>query len=83
MRAAETGNPPAVLPQPGNIEVRTVDPFTGLLYSSYCKEAVELAFIAGTAPTRACGPAERAILNLEGYQQAYFVKDGRLDTTGY
>ena len=56
MRAAETGNPPAVLPQPGNIEMRTVDPFTGLLYSSYCKEAVELAFIAGTAPTRAAGP---------------------------
>jgi penicillin-binding protein 1A len=83
MRAAETGNPPAGLPQPGNIELRTVDPFTGLLYSEYCKEAVELAFIAGTAPTRACGPAERAILNLEAYQQAYFVKDGRLDTTGY
>lgn len=83
MRAAETGNPAAALPRPGNIELRTVDPFTGLLYSPYCEEAVELAFIAGTAPTRACGPAERAILNLEAYQQAYFVKDGRLDTTGY
>ncbi len=82
MRAAETGASPAVLPQPGNVELRTVDPFTGLLHSAYCKEAVELAFIAGTAPTRACGPAERAILNLEAYQQAYFVKDGRLDTTG-
>ncbi len=82
MRAAETGNGPAQLPQPGNIELRTVDAFTGLLYSPYCKEAVELAYIAGTAPTRACGPAERAILNLEAYQQAYFVKDGRLDTTG-
>ncbi len=82
MRTAETGSGAAQLPQPGNIELRTVDPFTGLLYSPYCKEAVELAYIAGTAPTRACGPAERAILNLEAYQQAYFVKNGRLDTTG-
>ena len=82
MRAAETGASSATLPQPGNIEIRTIDPFTGLLYSAYCRDAVELAFIAGTVPARACGPADRAILNLEPYQQAYFVKNGRLDTTG-
>lgn len=82
MRAAEAGAEPATLPIPANVEIRSVDIFTGLLFSDYCKEAVELAFIAGTAPTRTCGPTERAILDLPPYQQAYFVKDGKLDTTG-
>lgn len=82
MRAAEKDAEAAVLPVPANVEIRTVDIYTGLLYSDYCKEAVELAFIAGTAPTRTCGPTERAILDLPAYQQAYFVKDGKLDTTG-
>jgi len=82
MRAAEKGATPATLPIPSNIELRTVDIFTGLLYSDYCKEGVELAYIAGTAPTRTCGPTERAILDLPPYQQAYFVSNGKLDTGG-
>ena len=71
---------PATLQIPSNIELRKVGIFTGLLYSDYCKEGVELAYIAGTAPTRTCGPTERAILDLPPYQQAYFVSNGKLDT---
>ncbi|NKB90052.1 MAG: PBP1A family penicillin-binding protein [Acidobacteria bacterium] len=82
MRAAEDGASPAVLPMPNNIELRSVDVFTGLLYSEYCKESVELAYIAGTAPTRTCGPTERSILDLPPYQQTYFVSNGKLDTDG-
>ena len=82
MRAAEKDALPATLPVPSNIEIRTVDIFTGLLYSDYCKEGVELAYIVGTAPTRTCGPTERAILDLPPYQQAYFVSNGKLDTGG-
>lgn len=83
MRAAEKDAAPATLQIPSNIELRKVDIFTGLLYSDYCKEAVELAYIAGTAPTRTCGPTERAILDLPPYQQAYFVSNGKLDTGGH
>ena len=82
MRAAEAGATPATLPIPSNVELRTVDIYTGLLHSEYCKEGVELAFVTGTAPSRTCGPTERAILDLPGYQQAYFVSNGRLDTGG-
>jgi membrane carboxypeptidase/penicillin-binding protein len=82
MRAAETGATPGTLPIPSNVEIRTVDIFTGLLHSDYCKEGVELAFVLGTAPTRTCGPTERAILDLPAYQQAYFVNNGKLDTSG-
>jgi penicillin-binding protein 1A len=82
MRAAEASATPATLLMPSNVEIRTVDIFTGLLYSDYCKEGVELAFVLGTAPTRTCGPTERAILDLPAYQQAYFVNNGKLDTSG-
>ena len=82
MRAAELGEPKGVLPEPANIEIRRVDPYTGLLHGPFCKEGVELAYVAGTGPTRVCGRTEHNILELPPYQQAYFVNNGRIDTGG-
>ena len=82
MRAAEQGAPAALFPAPANIELRRVDPFTGLLHGPYCREAVELAYIAGTGPTRICGITEHRILQLPPHQQAYFIHNGRFDTSG-
>ncbi len=82
MRATEQGGTPRELPMPVNIELRRVDPFTGLLHGPYCRESVELAYIESTGPTRVCGRTEHDILALEPYQQAYFLNNGRFDTTG-
>ncbi len=49
---------PLILPQPDGIERVWIDPASGLLSDSGCPEAVELPFVAGSAPTEsaACGP---------------------------
>ena len=80
MRAAESGSEPATLPQPANIELRAVDPYTGLLHGPFCAESVEMAYVAGTGPTRACGQTEHSILALPSFRQAYFINNGRIDT---
>ncbi len=79
MRAAEQGLQPGELPMPANIELRRVDPRTGLVAGPVCDESIELAYIAGTAPNRVCGRTEHNILKLPPYQQAYFVSNGRFD----
>lgn len=82
MAATEQGADPAILRRPANIEMRRVDPFTGLMHGPYCSEEVELAYVAGTGPTRVCGRTEHDILRLPPYQQAYFLSNGRFDTSG-
>jgi penicillin-binding protein 1A len=82
MAAAEQGLPGAALSMPANIEIRRVDPRTGLLHGPFCDEAVELAYLAGTGPTRVCGHTEHNILALPYYQQTYFLNQGRIDTGG-
>jgi penicillin-binding protein 1B len=49
---------PLILPQPDGIELVWIDPASGLLSDSGCPDAVELPFVAGSAPTdsAACGP---------------------------
>ncbi|MGD9188286.1 MAG: penicillin-binding protein 1B [Desulfobacteraceae bacterium] len=49
---------PLILPQPDGIERVWIDPASGLLSDSGCPDAVELPFVAGSAPTdsAACGP---------------------------
>lgn len=82
MGAAERGGAPADLPMPANVEIRRVDPRTGLLHGPHCDEVVELAYIEGTGPARVCSQTEHNILALEPYQQAYFLSNGRIDTGG-
>ena len=55
---AELDPEPLLLPVPDGIEQVWIDPATGLLSASDCSGAVELPFIAGSAPTEAapCGP---------------------------
>jgi penicillin-binding protein 1B len=59
---------PLILPEPDNIERVWIDPASGLLSDSGCPDAVELPFVAGSAPTEsaACGPHSigRSIKNL-------------------
>ena len=59
------------------VVLRTVDARTGLLSSEACGPSVVVAFMEGTAPTRACGVEEARILAMNPYQQAYFVDDIR------
>lgn len=80
--AAERGRQGTDLPMPANVELRRVDPRTGLLHGPHCDESVELAYIAGTGPTRVCSATEHNILALPPYQQAYFLSNGRIDTGG-
>jgi penicillin-binding protein 1B len=49
---------PLIPPEPDNIERAWIDPASGLLSDSGCPGAVELPFIAGSAPTESavCGP---------------------------
>lgn len=49
---------PLVLPRPENVEQDWIDPASGLLSDRGCRDAVELPFIAGSAPTESapCGP---------------------------
>lgn len=49
---------PLILPEPDGIERVWIDPASGLLSDSGCPDAVELPFVAGSAPTdsAACGP---------------------------
>jgi penicillin-binding protein 1B len=49
---------PLVLPEPDGIERVWIDPASGLLSDSGCPGAIELPFIAGSAPTESaqCGP---------------------------
>jgi len=49
---------PLVLPRPANVEPVWIDPASGLLSARGCRDAVELPFIEGSAPTEsaACGP---------------------------
>jgi penicillin-binding protein 1B len=49
---------PLILPEPDNIERVWIDPVSGLRSESSCPDAVELPFVAGSAPTEsaACGP---------------------------
>ena len=49
---------PLILPEPETIERVWIDPASGLRSSKGCRDAVELPFIAGSAPTEsaACGP---------------------------
>lgn len=82
MRAAEDGYEGEDLTMPAGVELRRVDPRTGLIHGPYCDESVELAYIAGTGPTRVCSQTEHNILSLPSYQQAYFLNDGRIDTGG-
>jgi penicillin-binding protein 1B len=49
---------PLILPEPENIERVWIDPVSGLLSDAGCRDAVELPFITGSAPTESapCGP---------------------------
>ena len=49
---------PLVLTRPANVEEDWIEPASGLLSARGCQGAVELPFIAGSAPTEsaACGP---------------------------
>ncbi len=49
---------PLILPVPDNIEQVWIDPASGLRSDEGCRDAVELPFIAGSAPTESapCGP---------------------------
>ncbi len=49
---------PLILPEPDNIERAWIDPASGLLSDSGCPDAVQMPFVAGSAPTEsaACGP---------------------------
>ena len=49
---------PLILPEPENIERVWIDPASGLLSDAGCRDAVELPFITGSAPTESapCGP---------------------------
>lgn len=49
---------PLILPEPENIERVWIDPASGLLSDEGCRDAVELPFIIGSAPTESapCGP---------------------------
>jgi penicillin-binding protein 1B len=55
---ARLGPEPLLLPQPDGIERVWIDPASGLLSDSGCPDAVELPFVAGSAPTDSapCGP---------------------------
>jgi penicillin-binding protein 1B len=55
---AELDPEPILLPDPDGIERAWIDPASGLLSGSDCPDAVELPFIAGSAPIdpAACGP---------------------------
>jgi len=49
---------PLILSRPENVELAWIDPASGLLSASGCRDAVELPFIEGSLPTEsaACGP---------------------------
>ncbi len=49
---------PLILPEPENIERVWIDPVSGLRSGKGCRDAVEIPFIAGSAPTESapCGP---------------------------
>ena len=49
---------PLVISQPDNVDRAWIDPASGLLSASGCRDAVELPFIAGSVPTESapCGP---------------------------
>jgi penicillin-binding protein 1B len=49
---------PLLLPEPENIERVWIDPASGLRSKKGCRDAVELPFIVGSAPTKSgpCGP---------------------------
>jgi len=55
---ADLAPEPLLLSQPDNVERVWIDPDSGLLSDPGCPGAIELPFIAGSAPTRsaACGP---------------------------
>ena len=55
---ADLNPEPLILPVPESIERVWIDPESGLLSSRGCRDAVELPFIAGSAPTESapCGP---------------------------
>jgi penicillin-binding protein 1B len=55
---AGLGPEPLILSEPEGIERAWIDPASGLLSDSSCPGAVELPFVAGSAPTdsAACGP---------------------------
>ena len=79
MRSAERDARPTRFTRPGNVVLRTIDPYTGLLHGPYCQERLEVGYLEGTAPTRTCGQTEHAILGLPHYQQDYFIRDGRIE----
>ncbi len=59
---------PLILVPPDNIEYAWIDPASGLLSADWCRDAVQLPFIKGSAPTEPapCGPrppAGRSIRN--------------------
>lgn len=64
---------PLVLPRPGNVESAWVDPASGLLSARGCRDAVELPFIEGSAPTEsaACGPGSLGS-SLKGFFERIF-----------
>jgi len=77
MRAASEGLEPKDFELPAGVILRTIDARTGLLSSAACGASVVVAFMEGTAPTRACGVEEARILAMNPYQQAYFINDIR------
>ncbi|MCH7826168.1 MAG: hypothetical protein IH849_15335, partial [Acidobacteria bacterium] len=77
MRAASEGLEPKGFEMPVGVVLRTIDARTGLLSSDACGASVVVAFMEGTAPTRACGVEEARILAMNPYQQAYFINDIR------
>jgi len=77
MRAASEGLEPKDFEIPVGVVLRTIDARTGLLSSDACGASVVVAFMEGSAPTRACGVEEARILTMSPYQQAYFINDIR------
>ena len=83
MRAAGANLAARQFSQPATVLIRRIDPRTGLLAGPDCKETLEAAYLAGTEPRQVCTPAEHRILRLPSYQQAYFLRNGRIDPSIY
>lgn len=59
---------PLILPEPENIERVWIDPASGLRSEQGCRDAVELPFITGSAPTESasCGPGSSLGRSIKG-----------------
>jgi penicillin-binding protein 1B len=64
---------PLILPEPDNIERVWIDPASGLRSARSCRDAIELPFIAGSAPVESapCGPGSPGS-SLRGWLERIF-----------